>query len=75
MSNHSPEPWYTDLKEIADDLFRVTTATHKRRVALKHGVRESSELEADCPHEGWDTTKYWCNDCGITAMEIIEAKP
>ena len=72
MTNKSNEdPWFAELKRYLDEHFSVMTATHKRRVALKHGVRESYELEADCLHTDFDFVKFWCNDCGITAVELI----
>ena len=65
------DPWFSRLKPFLDEMLRVSLAVHKRRVALRHGIRESCELESFCLHEDWDSRKLWCNGCGVSAMELI----
>lgn len=63
----SPE----EIERIVAEHLRVTVPIHKRRCAIKHGVRESSELEADCDHvKHWNPVKRWCENCGITLHEL-----
>ncbi len=60
-----------DIRQLAGDLLGDSSAAHKRRVANRHGVRESSELVAACDHHNWDLFHRWCDTCGVTWFELI----
>ena len=60
--------------DLARNILRDSPAAHKRRVALRHGVRDASELVPGCKHKHWDHTRHWCDDCGVTRVELIEEK-
>jgi len=60
-----------EIEQLCRDMLRTTVATHKRRVAIRHGVRESSELVPDCNHAEWDHARCWCNGCGVTKFEMM----
>ena len=64
-----------EIERIVRDTLRMTVATHKRQVALRHGVRESRELVPDCDHADWDHLRCWCNGCGVTLYEIRYCDP
>lgn len=62
-----------DIQQIVKVFLRVDVATHKRKCAVRAGVRESSELEATCEHD-FDIVRHWCRHCGLTHEEIYFGK-
>ncbi len=63
---------YERICGIVRNILRDSPAAHKRRVALRRGVRETSELVLGCDHGNWDHVKHWCDDCGVTRVELME---
>lgn len=61
------------LRRIVMDVLSSSVVVHKRRCAIRSGVRESVELEAACVHQ-WDDVKRWCRVCGLTCEEIVFGK-
>ena len=59
-----------DIKSIVSSFVRITVATHQRRVAIREGVRDARELFGQCSHANWNHSRAWCDDCGITLLEL-----
>ena len=45
---------------------RVFAATHRRRCAIRQGVRET---DPDTCDHSWDLTKRWCKVCGVSCID------
>ena len=63
------DQWRTDLNRFVDDLLRTTVAVHKRRCAIRQGLREPDTK--NCDHNNWSVVSQWCNTCGITRAELL----
>lgn len=47
----------------------ISVAAHKRRCAIRLGVRESYEVECNC-RDHWDHVNRWCSRCGRTLKDL-----
>jgi len=57
-----------ELEKIVNEAMRVTSATHKRRRCIAHGVRTVSEIRCDCKRH-WNHALNWCDNCGRTLKD------
>lgn len=60
-----------NIERLVQDFLCVTVASHKRRVAIRQGLREPST--ENCDHANWDYSRQWCKDCAVTLRELVQS--
>lgn len=58
-----------ELRTIVLDILRDSPAAHRRRCAIRLGVRETDP--DSCRRMDWDYSRHWCERCGVTLEEIM----
>lgn len=72
MSKPADDELARRVAQIVADFLADSVAAHRRRVALRLGLREPPD-PAGCDHRDFDVLRKWCNGCGATLLELRRA--
>lgn len=59
------------LGKTARSLRSSSEAVHKRKCAIRAGVREWTEIACDWDQHDWDEVREWCRTCGMTRSDLL----
>lgn len=77
VSNVEPLPSEEDeavldlLSQTVRSVRSSSEAVHKRRCAIRAGVREWTEIACDWDQHDWDEVREWCRTCGMTRSDLF----